>query len=67
LRQSQSACGKYAVVVGQRRYHALSVLAERAQVPADMPVLYQVVSVDADPTEIGLAEDVVRPAMHPAD
>ena len=35
--------------------------------PADHPVLCQVLERDADATEIGLAENVVRIAMHPAD
>ena len=59
--------GKYAVVAGRRRYLALSMLAERDQIPADHPVLCQVLERDADATEIGLAENVVRIAMHPAD
>jgi len=67
LAVKKSARGKYAVVAGQRRFHALSLLAGREQIPADHPVLCHVVERDADATEIGLAENVVRVAMHPAD
>ena len=63
----KSARGKFAVIAGQRRYLALSLLAGRDQLPADHPVLCQVKERDADATEIGLAENVVRLAMHPAD
>jgi ParB/RepB/Spo0J family partition protein len=63
----KSTRGKYTVVAGQRRYHALRMLADRDQIPANLPVLCQVIDRDADATEIGLAEDVVRLAMHPAD
>ena len=63
----KSARGRYAVVAGQRRYHALTLLAERRDLPADYMVLCQVLEEDADPAEIGLAENVVRVAMHPAD
>jgi ParB family chromosome partitioning protein len=63
----KSARSKYAVVAGQRRYHALSMLAARDQIPAGLPVLCRVIDRDADATEIGLAENVVRLAMHPAD
>ena len=59
--------GKFTVISGQRRYHALSMLAARDQVAADLPVLCQVLDRDADATEIGLAENVVRMPMHPAD
>ena len=63
----KSARGKFAVIAGRRRYLALSLLADRDQLPADHPVLCQVLDRDADATEIGLAENVVRLAMHPAD
>ena len=62
-----SARGKFAVIAEQRRYLALSMLAARNQIPADHPVLCQVCERDADATEIGLAENVVRLAMHPSD
>jgi ParB family transcriptional regulator, chromosome partitioning protein len=63
----KSARGKFTVIAGERRYHALHLLAARDQIPDDQPVLCQVVDRDADATEIGLAENVVRIAMHPAD
>jgi ParB family transcriptional regulator, chromosome partitioning protein len=63
----KAARGSYTVIAGHRRYHALKLLAERGQIPADHPVLCHVLTRDADPTEIGLAENVVRIAMHPAD
>lgn len=59
--------GKFAVIAGRRRYLALSALAEREMIPADMPVACRVIDSDADATEIGLAENTVRVAMHPAD
>ncbi len=57
----------YTVVAGGRRYKALADLAEEGQVPHDMPVPCRVVPADASPSEISLAENVVRAAMHPAD
>lgn len=63
----KAARGQFTVIAGQRRYSALRMLAARDQIPADMPVLCQVIDRDADATEIGLAENVVRLAMHPAD
>jgi len=45
--------GRFAVVAGQRRYHALTLLAERDQLAADHPVLCQVLDGSADATEIG--------------
>ena len=56
----KSARGRFTVIAGQRRYHALAMLAARDQIPADLPVLCAVVERDADATEIGLAENVVR-------
>jgi ParB family chromosome partitioning protein len=63
----KSARGKHAVIAGQRRFLALSMLAERGQITADMPIECRVMGADADATEIGLAENVVRVPMHPAD
>ena len=57
----------YAVIAGGRRYKALLALAEEGQIPSDMPVPCRVVPAGASPTEISLAENVVRAAMHPAD
>jgi ParB-like nuclease domain len=63
----KAARGKFTVIAGQRRYHALTMLASRDQIPADLPILCTVVEPDTDATELGLAENVVRLAMHPAD
>jgi ParB family chromosome partitioning protein len=59
--------GKYAVVAGRRRLLALELLAEGGTVEPDMPVPCQLIGEDVDATEISLAENVVREAMHPAD
>src|SRR5579863_6425219 len=59
--------GKFAVVAGGRRLLALQALAEAGTVTADHPVPCSVIGRDADATEISLAENVQREAMHPAD
>jgi ParB family chromosome partitioning protein len=59
--------GKYAVVAGRRRLLALESLAEAGTVECDMPVPCSLIGDGADATEISLAENVVREAMHPAD
>jgi ParB/RepB/Spo0J family partition protein len=59
--------GKYAVIAGRRRLLALKWLAENADIPANSPVACTVLEDEADATEIGLAENVQREAMHPAD
>src|SRR3984957_16929996 len=59
--------GKFAVIAGQRRHRALSLLAGDARIPADLLVDCHVVADEADATEIGLAENVMRAPMHPAD
>ena len=46
---------------------ALSMLAEKGSIPADMPIACKVLSKDSDAAEISLAENVVRVPMHPAD
>jgi ParB family chromosome partitioning protein len=63
----KSARGKFAVVAGGRRLLALNALAERGQLSADLSVECRVIDADIDATEIGLAENVVRRPMHPAD
>jgi ParB family transcriptional regulator, chromosome partitioning protein len=63
----KAARGKFAVIAGQRRYVALSMLAAGDKIPADLPIPCHVVDREADATEIGLAENTVRLAMHPAD
>jgi ParB family transcriptional regulator, chromosome partitioning protein len=59
--------GKYAVVAGQRRLNALQSLVESGCVNAQMPIPCQVLDDESDATEISLAENVQREAMHPAD
>lgn len=59
--------GKYAVIAGRRRFLALTLLAENGDIPANAPVACTVLEDEADATEIGLAENVQREAMHPAD
>ena len=63
----KTARGKFAVIAGQRRHMALSLLAEQGSIAADMPISCAVLSKDADAAEISLAENVVRMPMHPAD
>lgn len=59
--------GKYHVIAGQRRYLALCALAERGTIAKDHPVPCLLATDTVDPTEISLAENVVRAPMHPAD
>ena len=59
--------GKYEIVAGQRRFRALSRLAEQGTITRDHSVLCQVRQDDASATEISLAENVAREPMHPAD
>ncbi|HEX4771285.1 MAG TPA: ParB N-terminal domain-containing protein [Bryobacteraceae bacterium] len=59
--------GKYAVVAGRRRRHALQTLAEARTIEADHPIPCTVISDETDAAEISLAENVQREAMHPAD
>ena len=58
---------RFAIVAGARRYGALAQLAAEGQVATDMPVPCRIVDADASETEISLAENMVRAAMHPAD
>ena len=58
---------RFAVVAGARRFAALRDLSVEGQIPPDMPVPCRLVSADAHETEISLAENVIRVAMHPAD
>jgi len=59
--------GKYAVIAGRRRLLALKSLADAGTVEADRAVPCTVLEDGADATEISLAENVQREAMHPAD
>ena len=58
---------RYAVSAGGRRLSALTELADEGLIEANYPVPCRVVRNGADDTEISLAENVVRCAMHPAD
>jgi ParB family transcriptional regulator, chromosome partitioning protein len=59
--------GRYAVVAGRRRLLALQSLAENGKIPTTMPIPCHVLDDAMDATEISLAENVQREAMHPAD
>ena len=58
---------RYAVIAGGRRLAALNQLADEGVLPHDHPVPCRVVRNGATDTEISLAENIVRVAMHPAD
>lgn len=57
---------KHHVIAGGRRLRALNALAQAGKLPKDWAVPC-VVALEADHTELSLAENVVRVAMHPAD
>ena len=59
--------GRYAVVAGDRRLSALKSLAESGAVASAYEVPCRLLTDEEDATEIGLAENVVRMPMHPAD
>jgi ParB family chromosome partitioning protein len=63
----KAAKGKYAVVAGQRRYLAMQKLAKAGTMEKAAPVSCHLHSGDQDDSELSLAENVVRVAMHPAD
>ena len=58
---------RYAVIAGGRRLTALIDLAREGMLSTDYPVPCRVVGDDAPESELSLAENVVRAAMHPAD
>ena len=58
--------GKYAVVAGGRRYRALKQLQKAKKISAGFKVPI-IIRDKAEATEISLAENVQREAMHPAD
>ena len=58
---------RYAVIAGGRRLAALNELAADGVLAQDHPVPCRVVRNGAADSEISLAENVVRVAMHPAD
>ena len=57
----------YAVIAGGRRLTALIDLAREGMLATDYPVPCRLVGDDAHASELALAENVVRAAMHPAD
>ncbi|MGE7416178.1 ParB N-terminal domain-containing protein [Methylobacterium tarhaniae] len=57
---------KHYVIAGGRRLRALNALAQAGKIAKDWSVPC-VMALDADHTELSLAENVVRVAMHPAD
>lgn len=59
--------GKFAVIAGQRRLLALQSLVEAGTLAADHAVSCLLVAGEANATELSLAENAVREAMHPAD
>ncbi|MCB5205154.1 ParB/RepB/Spo0J family partition protein [Neorhizobium sp. T786] len=64
VRKAPKGC--YLVSAGGRRFAALKLLAERAEIATDYAVDARVKNAE-DATEISLTENVMREAMHPAD
>ena len=65
--RSDGPDGGYAVVAGDRRLMALKALAADGVLDATHPVPCMVVDGNASSSELSLAENVIRIAMHPAD
>ena len=65
--RSDGADGDYAVVAGGRRLAALKALAADGVLDAAHPVPCLIVDGNAASSELSLAENVIRVAMHPAD
>jgi ParB family chromosome partitioning protein len=63
----KAAKGRYAIIAGQRRYLALKRLAKAGTLDKGASVSCQLRGEGPDDTELSLAENVVRVAMHPAD
>lgn len=59
--------GRFEVIAGGRRLIALKKLARAGTIPADLPVPCRVLADDENATEISLAENQLREAMHPDD
>ena len=66
LRDDGTPTDKYEVVAGGRRLAALKRLAKQKRVAKNMAVPCNILE-DGNATEISLAEDLIRQAMHPAD
>lgn len=58
---------KFGVVAGGRRLIGFQDLAAEGRIPADHPIPCYTLPQGADPTEIGLIENTIRAALHPAD
>lgn len=63
----KGARGKYEVIAGRRRFYALQALAKSGEFRGDHPVACTLASETVAPTELSLAENVIRAPMHPAD
>jgi ParB family transcriptional regulator, chromosome partitioning protein len=59
--------GKFSIIAGQRRYLALRRLADAGSLGKTAPVSCHLREDGQDDSELSLAENVVRIAMHPAD
>ena len=57
----------FAVIAGARRLAALNDLAREGTIASDFPVPCRVIENGVSDTELSLAENTVRVAMHPAD
>ena len=66
LQVRSASKGRFEVVAGGRRLAAMTILRRQRKLPKDFPVPCHVLD-DEDASEISLAENVVRLAMHPAD
>ena len=58
---------KLGVVAGGRRLIGFQDLAAEGRIPADHPIPCYTLPEGTDPTEIGLIENTMRAALHPAD
>ena len=58
---------RYAVIAGARRLAALNDLAREGTIASDFPVPCRVIENGLSDTELSLAENTARVAMHPAD
>ena len=67
LGPGEDGVGRYAVIAGGRRLTALLDLAREGLLAPDYPVLCRMVDNASRESELSLAENVVRVAMHPAD
>jgi ParB family chromosome partitioning protein len=62
-----AARGKFAVVAGERRYSALTLLHEAGQLPKSFKIPCRLLPKGADTTEVSLAENVERETMDALD